>query len=118
MVGGPGDGDRPVRALGERLDAARREVRAERVHPRLLAGLGDEVGGRRRRVDVDEVGAAAAERLLVQRLGEPALERDDERLVVLVAGAVDHDDDPVEAGQRVEREAAQELGVLKREPGR
>jgi hypothetical protein len=64
------------------------------------------------------VRAAAAERLVVERLGETAGDRDHERLVILVAVVVDHHDDAVEVGEHVVGEPAEELRVLECDSGR
>ena len=65
-------------------------------------------------VDVNEVGTAARKRLLGERLGEPSVERDDVRDVVLVSVRVDHHEDQPEAGKHVEELATDELGILQR----
>ena len=61
---------------------------------------------------------ATGERLGSERLGKASVERDQVRLVVLVAVAVDHHDDLPEIRDDVERVPADELRVLERDPRR
>ena len=109
---------RAVHALAQEVGGAGREVGAVGRAHGLLARLAHDVRHSGLRVDVDQVGAVAAEHLLVERLREASLERDDERLVDLVAVVVDHHDDAAELGEHEVREAADELRVLERDPGR
>ena len=55
------------------------------------------------------------DRCVANGLRKPALERDEVRPVVLVAVVVDHHHDAPERGQDVERVAAEQLGILKRD---
>ena len=98
-------------ALILRFDGAVPEIGPQGVEPALLAGLGGEVGHAGGGVELREVRPVTAEEVGGERLGMPALERDEERLVVLVAVPVDQDDDPPELGQHLE----QALGVPERE---
>ena len=107
--------ERAVRALVERLDRPGREVAAPRVDQRLRARLDREVGEPAVRVDLDQVRACVRKRLRRDRLGKAAVDRDEERLVVLVAVVVEHHDDAIERGQHAERLAADQLRVLERD---
>ena len=118
MVGRESDRKRAVRALCQRLDLAAREIAAQRGDQRLLTRLGREVRDPRGRIELEQVRAAMLEGVGRERLGEAAVERDDERPVVLVAVAVEHDDDPLEPRHHAKRLAHDELGVLERDLGR
>ena len=67
------------------------------------------------RIDADEVRASAVESIGGKGFGEPAVDRDEERLVVLVPIVVDHYEDPPEVGEHKERVALDQLRVLQRE---
>jgi hypothetical protein len=113
--GGEGERERAVHAPREDLDLAGRKIAAKRGEHRLLARLGREVGDAPRGVDLEEVRPEALERLRRDRFREAAVERHGERLVLLVAVAVEHDDDPLEPRQHAERVADDQFGILERD---
>ncbi len=112
VVRRPGCDERAVRAPPQRLCGTGRQVNAHRGDRGLLARLDREVRDALRVVDVQEVGATSAEHLRGKRLGEPAVDGNRVREVVLVPVRVDHHDDPPEPGRDAEEVASDELRVL------
>src|SRR6266516_2623113 len=115
VIAAPRDGKRPVRALAELLDLRAPQIATQAVDQRLLVRLGGEVRDRRIGIDDDQVRAETLEGICCERLREAAFERDHERLVVLVAVAIDHHDDLPEVGQHEERVTEDQLRILQRD---
>ena len=118
VIARPRDGVGAVHAFAERLHLAGREIDAQTGDLRLLARLRRGVSRRSLAVHVDKVRPPAAEGLLVQRLREASVERNDVGLVVLVTVLVEHEHDAVVIREGVERVAAEQLRVLERDSGR